>query len=271
MMMKLLSFFYSRFSCPAKSGHFRRYTRFIETFIVFMLIVFSATAQPVEKLKYNLRYSFFKGGEAILKATNTTYENKPAIHYYLEGNTTGITDRLFSVHDIYESFVNPETSLPYKFIRNVKERNYRYYNETLFFHDNDSLFSQRSGGKKVPPDMVDFLSAFFYLRQHHYLDKLDMGEEFTIPVFHADEYFMMTVKYLGTEKIKSKIGTRECHVISPRVDKGKLLKRSDGLKFYITKDQDRIPLLLEFDMVIGALKCELDSYKKHGVDQLKKK
>ncbi|MGV8092023.1 MAG: DUF3108 domain-containing protein [Mangrovibacterium sp.] len=99
---------------------------------------------------------------------------------------------------------------------------------------------------------------------------MDHGEEFTIPVYHVDEHFLMTVKYLGTEEIKSKIGTKVCHVISPRVEKGKLLKRSDGLKFYITKDQDRIPLLLEFDMVIGALKCELDSYKKQGVDQLKK-
>ncbi|MEN6456509.1 MAG: DUF3108 domain-containing protein [Prolixibacteraceae bacterium] len=240
-------------------------------FTFFMLIFFSAAAQPVEKLKYDLRYSVFKGGEAKLTATNTTYEGMPAIHYHLEGNTTGVTDRLFSVHDIYESWVNPETTLPYKFIRNVKERNYRYYNETRFFQENDSLSSTRSGGKKVPHNMADILTAFFYLRQHNYLDKLDKGEEFTIPVYHADEYFMMTVKYLGTEKIKSKMGTKECHVISPRVDKGKLLKRSDGLKFYITKDEDRIPLLLEFDMVIGSLKCELDSYKKQGVDQLKRK
>lgn len=240
-------------------------------FILFVSAVFSSTAQPVEKMEYQLRYSFFKGGEAILMATDTLYEGKPAIHYYMEGNTTGVTDRLFSVHDIYESVVDPETSLPYKFIRNVKERKYRYYNETRFFNENDSLFSQRSGGKKVPHDMVDFLSAFFYLRQHNYLEKFDKGEEFTLPVYHADEYFMMTTTYLGTEKIKSKIGTKECHVISPRVDKGKLLKRSDGLKFYITKDENRIPLLLEFDMLIGALKCELVSYEKDGVDQLKDK
>ncbi|MEL7587309.1 MAG: DUF3108 domain-containing protein [Prolixibacteraceae bacterium] len=240
-------------------------------FILLLLPAFQSSAQPAEKLKYDLRYSVFKGGEATLTATNTSYENKPAIHYHLEGKTTGVTDRLFSVHDIYESWVNPKSTLPYKFIRNVKERNYRYYNETRFFQDKDSLVSTRSGGKKVPHNMVDILAAFFYLRQHNYLDKLDHGEEFTIPVYHADEHFMMTVKYLGTEKIKSKFGTKECHVISPRVDKGKLLKRSDGLKFYITKDEDRVPLLLEFDMVIGSMKCELDSYRKNGVNQMKKK
>ncbi|MGV8092022.1 MAG: DUF3108 domain-containing protein [Mangrovibacterium sp.] len=126
-----------------------------------MFAAFSAMGQPVEKLKYDLRYSIFKGGEAKLTVTNTTYENKPALHYHLEGNTTGVTDRLFSVHDIYESWVNPKTILPYKFIRNVKERKYRYYNETFFFHDNDSIFSQRTGGKKVPGNLTDILTAFF--------------------------------------------------------------------------------------------------------------
>ncbi len=247
------------------------YIRIPMIILVLTLTGMSASAQVIEKLKYDLRYSVFKGGEAKLTATNTDYEGKPAIHYHLEGNTTGVTDRLFSVHDIYESYVNPQTILPYKFIRNVKERNYRYYNETRFFHENDSIVSTKSGGRKVPHNMTDILTAFFYLRKNNYLDKLDHGEEFVIPVYHADEYFMMTVKYLGTEKIKSKMGTKECHVISPRVDKGKLLKRSDGLKFYITKDEDRIPLLLEFDMVIGALKAELDSYKKQGVDQMKGK
>lgn len=253
---------------PAK-GRYLRLLLFT-TLITLLLPGKAGAQQVVEKLKYDLRYSVFKGGEAKLTASKTTYEGKPAIHYHLEGNTTGVTDRLFSVHDVYESWVNPETILPYKFIRNVKERKYRYYNETRFFHENDSIYSERTGGKKVPANLTDILTAFFYLRQNNYLDKLDHGEEFTIPVYHVDEHFMMTVKYLGTETIKSKIGTKECHVISPRVDKGKLLKRSDGLKFYITKDEDRIPLLLEFDMVIGALKCELDSYRKQGVDQLKK-
>ena len=235
--------------------------------ILFLFSTLVSIAQPVEKLEYQLRYSFIKGGKAVLQVTDTTYNNQNALHYHLEGKTTGLADKLFSVHDIYESIVDPQTYLPYKAIRNVTEKKYQYYNETLFYNNNDSLFSQRSGGKKVPHDLVDILTAFFYLRHNNFLDKLDYGEEFTIPVFHADEYFIMTSKFFGTETIKSDMGKKECYVISPRVAKGKLLKRSDGLKFYITKDSDRIPLLLEFDMNIGALKCELISYEKVDIQQ----
>lgn len=241
--------------------------------LTFLLVLLTSStfAQPKEKLKYQLRYSFIKGGTATLLTTDTIYNGLNAVHYYLEGNTTGLADKLFSVHDIYESIVDPETYLPYMAIRNVREKKYQYYNEAYFFNDNDSLYSQRSGGMKVPHNLVDILTSFFYLRHNNFLDKLDVGEEFTIPVFHSDEYFIMTASFQGTEKIKSEMGEKECYVICPTVSKGKLLKRSDGLKFYITKDEDRIPLLLEFDMNIGALKCELISYEKDGTELLSKK
>ncbi len=239
----------------------------MKRFLFFSLFfsVISTYAQPIEKLEYKLRYSFINGGIATLQVNDTTYNGQKAIHYYMEGNTIGLPDKLFSVHDIYESIVDPETNLPYVTIRNVKERKYRYYNETTFFNDNDSIFSQRSGGKKVPHNLVDILTSFFYLRNNSLFEKLDEGEEFTLPVFHADEHFMLTTYYLGTEKVKTDLGEIECYVVSPHVSKGKLLKRSDGLKFYISKDTNNLPILLEFDMNIGALKCELLSFEKEGV------
>ncbi len=238
--------------------------------ILFICSSFSLSAQPFERMEYVLHYGFIKGGKAVLTATDTTYSEKKAIHFKLEGNTTGLADNLFGVHDIYESVVDPQTYLPYKAIRNIKEQKHRYYNEAFFYNNKDSVFSQRSGGKKVPHNIVDMLSAFFYLRHNNFLDKLDEGEEFTIPIFHADEYFIMTARFLGTKRIKSDMGEKTCYVLTPVVSKGKLLKRSDGLKFYITKDKNRIPLLLEFDMFIGSLKCDLVSYRMNGVEQIRK-
>jgi len=234
--------------------------------LLFLLVCISISAmsQPYEKLSYVLHYGIMKGGKANLTVSDTTFNNKDALHFYMRGYTTGITNSLFGVDDIYESISDPETFLPYMTIRNIREQKHRYYNETFFFNDNDSLFSKRSGGSKAPHNTVDILTAFFYLRHNNFLDKLKKGEFFTLPVFHADKCLYMSVKYMGTEKIKTKFGDKECYVLSPYVSKGKLFKRSDGLKFYITKDKYRIPVLLEFDMFIGALKAEMVSYYKKG-------
>lgn len=235
---------------------------------VFLLLTSLIHAQPKEVLKYNMRYSFFRGGQATLSIEDTVFNGKRAEHLLLDGNTVGLTDVLFNVHDVYESIINPETYLPYKAIRNIKEGNYRWYNETFFFPDKDSLHSLKSGGHKVPASTVDFVTAFFYMKNSKNLDKLKKGQEFSIPVYHADQFFMMRVQYLGKERIKSKLGKKECYVIRPRIDKGKVLNSSDGLKFYITHDKARIPLLLEFDLKVGALKCELYSYKIDGEEQI---
>ena len=240
----------------------------LQLLFAFLFACIFANAQPKEEIRYHMRYSFFRGGEATLIVEDTTYKGKKAVHLVLDGNTVGLANALFGVHDVYESIVNPETFLPYKAIRNIREGDYRYYNEAFFYNDQDSLYSKKSGPLKVPHNTVDFVTAFFKMKNTSYLDQFDGGEEFSIPVFHAGEQFMMRVQYLGKTTIKSDLGKKECHIIRPRIEKGKVLDSDDGLKFYITNDEARIPLLLEFELKVGSLKCELYSYKKNGVEQV---
>jgi len=65
------------------------------------------------------------------------------------------------------------------------------------------------------------------------------------------------------------LGRIDCYILSPIVDKGKLLNRSDGLKLYISK-QNKIPVLLEFDMKAGTLRAVLKSYNIDGAEQTAK-
>ncbi|WP_321286566.1 DUF3108 domain-containing protein [uncultured Sunxiuqinia sp.] len=240
----------------------------LKLIFIFLAAWISTSAQPKEELKYHMRYGFFRGGEATLSVEDTTYEGKEAIHLLLDGNTVGVTDLLFKVHDVYESFVDPKTYQPYMAIRNIQEGDYKWYNEAYFFPEKDSLHSLKSGAHEVPPTTIDFVTSFYYMRNTPYLDDFDGGEEFSIPVFHADKFFWMRVKYLGKTKIKSSLGEKQCHIIQPRIDKGKVLNSNSGLKFYITNDKARIPVLLEFDLKVGSLKCELDSYKINGTEQI---
>lgn len=230
--------------------------------LIFILFTGVANAQSIEQLEYNLKYSFIKGGEAKIIISDTTWNGKPAKHYYMQGKTVGFAEALYNIDDVYETILEPSGMQPIKHIRNIKERKYRYYNETFFYPANDSIVSKRSGGRKVPHNMLDILTVYGYLRQGKLLENLKVGDQFTLPVYHADKYFMMTSVYLGTEKIKSKLGNKECYVISPFLDEGKVLKTKDGLKFYITKDADKIPVVLELDLTVGAVRAELTGYSK---------
>jgi len=238
--------------------------------IWLFFIALQVRAQPLEEMEYILRFGFIKGGKATLTAQKEKLNKKQTIHYHMRGRTTGLVDKIYEVNDVYESWVDPESFLPFKSVRNVKEQKYRFYDEVLFDHINDSISSLKSGKKEVPSNLNDLISIFFYIRQNHYFEALLAGKKFQIPVYHGDELFMMELEYIGVESIGTKIGTKQCYVVSPKVPKGKLLKGSDGLKIYITKDDNRLPIYAEFDLVVGALKCELNSYKINGVSQMTK-
>jgi len=237
-------------------------------FVLLLGFVVRLNAEPLEEMEYILRFGFIKGGKATLIAENEKINKKPSIHYRMRGRTTGIVDKIYEVNDVYESWVDPETYLPVKSVRNVKEQKYRFYDEVTYDHINDSLFSLKSGRKKVPGKINDLVSVFFYIRQNQYFEDLLAGKKVQIPVYHGDDLFMMELEYIGIEFIDTKIGRKECYVVSPKVPKGKLLKGSNDLKIYITKDKNRLPIYAEFELVLGALKCELNSYKINGVNQM---
>ncbi|MDO9615340.1 MAG: DUF3108 domain-containing protein, partial [Bacteroidota bacterium] len=184
------------------------------TMIVSLLLVFvlRTIAQPIEEMEYLLRFGFIHGGKATVTAQNVKLNKKPAIHYHLRGRTIGLVDKIYEVNDVYESWVNPQTYLPVESIRNVREQKYRFYDEVTYDHENDSLFSIKSGRKKVPDNVNDMVSVFFYIRQNHFFDNLLSGKNVEIPVYHGDDLFIMHLEYLGIETIDTKIGKKVCYV-----------------------------------------------------------
>lgn len=234
--------------------------------IACLFLVFGSLQVQSEEIKvrFNLKFGFVKGGEAEMVISDTIFNGRPALHYHVLGETTGLANKLYGVYDIYETYVDAETHLPVKTIRNVKEGSYRRYNETLFYHDVDSINSQRSGWRKVPDNLVDIISVFFYFVNKNPFENLQPGDAVVYPTINADKISDVSIKYLREEEIKTDIGKINCYVLSPTVRKGKVLKRSDGIRFYLSKDE-KVPVFIEFDMRVGSLKAVIKSYQINGV------
>lgn len=249
-------------------GNLRHMIKYLLIIQLLIVMSFSATAKK-EVIRFYLKLGFIKGGEAEMTINDTTFNGKAAIHYHIVGKTTGLANKLYGVNDVYETTVDAETHLPLKAIRNIKEKKYRWYNETLFYHDIDSLNSQRTGWREMPENMVDIISSFFYFVNKYNLDEMEKNEVVQLSSFHADKIDTVSIKYMGLDTIKTDLGKINTYVLAPVVDKGKLLKRSDGLKFFISQEK-KVPVLLEFDMKVGSLRAVLRSYKIDGVEQVTK-
>ncbi len=74
-------------------------------------------------------FSFLVGGITTLTLSDTIYKSKPVFHARAIGQTSGIANTIYGVKDIYESWFDKSTTLPYNQIRNIKEGRYTIYNQ----------------------------------------------------------------------------------------------------------------------------------------------
>lgn len=213
-----------------------------------------------EELKYSLKYGPIHGGDAKLTLHLIEYEKRKAFHARVHAKSVGITDKLFKVEDIYESFFDPETCLPYKAIRNISEGGYKFYNEVFFYHTDSILYSQKSGEYEIPPDILDVVSSLYYLRRMN-LDTLVKGDVIPIITFFGDEIFPFPLRYKGKEIVKTKLGKFSCYRFDPVVEVGRIFESEDDMTMWISADQNMIPIRVRFDMIVGAVLCDLSEYK----------
>ncbi len=235
-----------------------------------LLIPLWGMSRNRERIEFDLKFGIVKGGEAVMLIRDTVYDGRKALTYHLRGRTTGVTDKVFRVNDVYETTVDAQTHLPLKSLKNIREKKYRYYNEVFFFHDRDSIYSEKTGGRKVPSGLSDLLTVFFYLVKKSSFNGLETGKTLVVPVLNGETISNVKVKFEGYQPVETRMGLIECIVLSPVVDKGKVLKRSDGLRFYIARES-QIPVQLDFETKAGTLRAVLTSYRRNGVELAKPK
>jgi hypothetical protein len=252
-------------------------------FMIAALFLFTSTSfSPIkpqnrsygagENLVYSLDYGFITGGKGILSVKDTLMNGQTVLHIVARGETVGMADALFRIRDRYESFIDPSSDLPVKSIRNIREGRYKYYDEVLYNHDSSYVISKKAGVKPVPSKIQDILSAFYYARNFKFNENLKQGEIIEIMTYFSNELFPLRIRYRGIETIKTKFGRIECYKFSPVTEVGRAFKTEDDMQVWISRDNNRIPVKISFNLAVGSFTCNLDHYKKlkHPFSALKK-
>jgi len=214
-----------------------------------------------ENLTYQIRYGFIVAGITTLSISEEVYKKKKVFHAMAVGETTGMADKLYGVRDIYESWFDPQTNLPLKQIRNIKEGHYTKYNEVTYNRKNNTVDSKLSGIHEVPEKILDLSSTFYYLRRVDYT-KMKEGDVLFVNMYFADEIFPFRLRYRGTENIRTKFGRINCIKISPVVEAGRMFKTQDDLTIWFTDDANCLPVLVKMDIrLVGSVLLKLIKYE----------
>lgn len=214
-----------------------------------------------EKLTYQIKYGFVVGGVTTLSLTDTVYDGKNVFYAAAVGQTTGLANTIYGVEDVYKSWFDKKTNLPFKSVRDIKEGRYKHYNEVTYNRKNNTITSSLSGIHKVPEKILDLSSTFYYLRRIDF-SKINEGDTIFVNMYFADEIFPFHLVYQGKETIRTKFGKISCIKLNPVVESGRMFKSPNDLTIWFTDDTNCIPILVRMDIrYVGAVLLKLIKYE----------
>jgi|WetSurMetagenome_2_1015567.scaffolds.fasta_scaffold10705_5 hypothetical protein len=216
--------------------------------------------KPGEKLNYIVKFGPIIGGTASIVLKQEIYKGMSVYHSVAQGKTVGLAEKLYSVKDVFESYFDIHTGLPYKLIRDVKEGTYKKHEEATFDRPKNSAYSLRHDTViVVPADILDMVSLLYFIRSINY-NKIKPGDVIKTITYFDDEIFPFDIRYKGKEEIKTKFGKIRCHRFDPVVEPGRMFESEDDMQIWLSDDKNVIPIKVRFDLLVGSLRMELEDF-----------
>ncbi|HJS01761.1 MAG TPA: DUF3108 domain-containing protein [Flavobacterium sp.] len=219
-----------------------------------------------EWFKFRIHYGIVNAGYATLEVKDATVNHKKVFHVIGKGYTTGVSRFFFKVNDTYESYIDKDSGVPYRFIRKIDEGGYTKNQEGFFNQATDRVTVKDYKRKTektlvIPKNTQDILSTFYYLRNYPTIDKIKPGESIEIDMFFDDETTKFKLKFIGRQNITTKFGVVSSMVFKPLVQSGRVFKQQESLTVWVSDDENRLPVRIKAELAVGSLKADLDAFK----------
>ena len=217
-------------------------------------------------LYFNWRFIWTKAGTAHLYTTDTIFDGKPALKVDLLSTGSKSADFFFKMRDSVMSVLTPDL-LPVYYRKGSLEGGRYQVDEAWYSYPGDSsrVYQERTrpGTDYLKKDTTtmnvciqDMVSSLMRSRS---LDvrALKMNQKILIPIVSGKRVDMQTLIYRGRRIFEANNGkTYNCLVFS-FVEYTKEGDEEEVITFYITDDENHIPVRLDLFLNFGSAKAFL--------------
>lgn len=213
-----------------------------------------------EKLTFDVKYGFITAGIAEMSIPRQRkISGRDVYHITFKVNSVPAFDPIFKVRDRYETYLDTEALIPWRFEQHIREGGFSKDYSAFFDHRRGKAKSS-DGWFEIPDNVNDIVSAFYLARSIRFSDK-EEGERIHLNNFFNNKVFPLDVVYHGKETIKTQLGTFETVIIEPLVVDGGLFKSEGNILIWLSDDDNQIPIKVKTKVVVGAIEAELTSYE----------
>jgi Protein of unknown function (DUF3108) len=219
--------------------------------------------QPGELLEYRVHYGSVTAGTAKLevKKDPVMVKGRPCYHMVGQGISSKSFSLFFKVNDRYETFMDQESLMSWKFKRRIEEGSFHHYAEVEFDQEKHKAFERTAGQNHtvtydVPAYIQDVVSAFYFARTQDYTHAKP-GDLTRFQNFIDHKVHDLDVAFLGREVID--VGGIKYRTVKlkPLVREGGIFQHEGDLYLWISDDANRIPVRVESGLVIGSVQVDL--------------
>lgn len=218
-----------------------------------------------EKLEYRMHYGPFNAGYATLEVLpNPVMVNgRKTYNIKCSARSSRVVDVMVNkIRNDYETFVDEEYMVPYKFTKSVEEGKYRDSDFAMFERDNQqaNVNAKKGSVPNAPIQVQDLVSVYYWTRLWD-VSNVKVGETYPTVFYMDGKIYNYNLKYLGKEVIKIDAGKFNAIKVRPQVKTGDFFKSDDSLTIWVTDDDNHIVLKAESEVFIGAVALTLTDYK----------
>ncbi len=236
--------------------------------LIFSVSLLSAVFEAGEKLHFKISYGFITAGKATLKIEEHLHADSiPAFQISSEAKTNSFFNNFYKVRDEITSIWDKRSLVTRRFTKKLREGSYRqhrihyYYPEqnlTIYLKKDKKAKKWTEKKMDIPENTQDILSAFYWIRKQDF----SVGDSIRINVTVDGRSKVAQVIVHRIEMIDTIFGKKECFVIEPVLVGDTLFKQTGRIFVWLTKDEYKIPIMLESKIIFGHFRAILENAEK---------
>ncbi len=220
-------------------------------------------------LFFNWKFIWVKVGTASMSTVMSSYEGQPAYRASLITRSNQKLDRFFTLRDTLLSYCTEDIA-PLYFRKGAREGHRYYVDEMWYSYPQDSCHLRlhriendgRHGWKEAEYKncIYDMMSIFLRARNFD-VSTFKEGEIIPLPISDARRLSDSWLKYLGKETYNMDGNNTKYRCLVFAFMEREDGKESELLRFYVTDDDNHIPVRLDMFLSFGSAKAFLRGYK----------
>ncbi len=218
---------------------------------------------------YDLGLFWTEAGLVTFKVEEAVYENQEVFHLKSFGKSHKKYDWIYKVRDFFGVYVDKETMLPLHFFRDTYEGGYKVDNEYKYDYQQKTIFSTIETSKseffrdtlKMNGCTFDILSAVYQIRNNDF-SGMEKDDKIPIPILLDNSFFNLYIRFIGREKITTENKrVFNCLKFKVKLVAGTIFKGGEDVTIWVSDDENRVPILVEAEILVGKVKATLKSTK----------